>query len=153
MNINKTINNKKIIFVNDYINKTIILLDNFIDKCHDVLSCDINYLITYDEMYKILYKRNKYKNIKMSLEKILLKEDTIKLYIFDRLYDNKELLLDYKELDKIMESNYKYYIIFNNMKEYIYIVYDNIKENIYIVLCVYISLYIIYKLYYILGLY
>jgi hypothetical protein len=54
-------NEKRIELVNNHINKNIILFNSFIDKFHKLLSCKINYLLTYDQLYKILFNKYKYK--------------------------------------------------------------------------------------------
>ena len=135
-------NNKRIELVDDYINKTIILFDSFINKCHEVLSSKNSFLFTYDQMYKILYDRHKYKILKTRLEKILLKDKYTKLYIYNRLQEKKDIFIDYKELDEILESNYKCYMIC-----------EDIKYNIFFILCAYMILCLLYKLFFVLELY
>ena len=135
-------NEKRIELVDEYINKTIILFKSFIDKCHEVLNSKNSFLLTYDQMYKILSDRHKYKILITRLEKLLLKDKYTKLYIYNRLQEKKDIFIDYKELDEILESNHKCYMIF-----------EDIKENIFIIICGYMLLCLIYKLFFVLELY
>ena len=87
-------------------------------------------------------ERNKYKILKSKLEKLLLKDKYTKLYIYNRLDDKKDIFLDNNELEDILNTNHKCYVIC-----------DMIRENIFICINVYMLLCLIYKLFFVLELY
>jgi len=131
----------KIVKIDELLNKVIKSSNEIIDCCHDTLSKQNNFLLTYDELYSILDKRNKFKLLKQRYNKILLDNNYMKICLYEELC-NDDILLDLNKLDNIINSNYRFYAIYYQIRDYIYDLLGFIS------LC-----FIIFELFFILELY
>jgi len=118
--------NNKIIFIDNTILNIIKLKQKFKNEYDDMLDNKYMYMLKYDDLYNILYKRREADKNIMLLNILLLKDKYIKLYVYDNITKDIDILLDNVKLDKLLNKNFKYirlYYKIYNYKDYFYYIF------------------------------
>ena len=118
--------NNKIIFIDNTILNIIKLKQKFKNEYDNMLDSKYMYMLKYDDLYNILYKRREADKNIMLLNILLLKDKYIKLYVYDNITKDIDILLDNVKLDKLLNKNFKYirlYYKIYNYKDYFYYIF------------------------------
>jgi len=110
--------NNKITFIDNSIIEIIKIKEKFIKEYDNMLDSKYMYMLKYDEIYNILYQRREADKNILLLRNLLLKDRYIKLYVYDNITKNIDILLDNNKLDKLLNKNFKYIRLYYKIFDY-----------------------------------